>query len=62
MSQNETLFHNSRRVHEMRVEAPLFEESSLHFILKRARGLGILTFSKIKKIEFVWKIGKSEPN
>ncbi len=47
--QNETLFHISRRLHEMRVESLFFEESSAHLILTRARGLGILTFGKIRK-------------
>ena len=34
----------------MRVESSFFEESSSCFILKRSRGLEILTFGKIKKI------------
>ena len=33
----------------MRVESPFFEKSSAHFILTRAKGLGILTFNKIRK-------------
>ncbi len=36
----------------MRVESPFSEKSSARFILTRARGLGILTFDKIKKIVF----------
>ena len=31
----------------MRVESPFCEESSVHFILTHARGLGILTIKKI---------------
>ena len=50
MFKNETLFYNSRRLHEMRVESPFFEKSPAHFILERSRRLRILTFDKIKKI------------
>ncbi len=41
----------------MRVESPFFEKSSMRFILKRSRGLRILTFGKIKKIDKLCKIG-----
>ena len=44
----------------MRVESPFFEKSSSCFILKRSRGLGILTFGKIKKIDKLCKIGGLE--
>ena len=37
----------------MCAESPFFEESSARLILTRARGLGILTFDKIKKIVFM---------
>ena len=37
----------------MRVESPFFDKSSSRFILERSRGLGILTFGKIKKTE-IW--------
>ena len=33
----------------MRIKFPFFEKSSASFILKRSRGLGILTFDKIRK-------------
>ena len=36
----------------MRVESPFSEKSSARSILTRARGLGILTFDKIKKKAF----------
>ena len=36
----------------MRVESPISDESSVRLILTRARGLGILTFDKIKKKAF----------
>ena len=36
----------------MRVESSFFDKSSSRFILERARGLGILTFDKIRKIAF----------
>ncbi|MCD8235120.1 MAG: hypothetical protein LUD00_00390 [Prevotellaceae bacterium] len=39
----------------MRVESPISDKSSVCFILTRARGLGILTFDKIKKIVFQHK-------
>ncbi len=35
----------------MRVESSFFDKSSVSFILERSRGLGILTFDKIKKTE-----------
>lgn len=47
--QNETRFHNFRRVQKTRMDAPFSERSSASFILTRARGLRILTFNKIKK-------------
>ncbi len=40
----------------MRVEAPFSEKSSARSILTRARGLGILTFDKIKKSALQHKI------
>ena len=40
----------------MRVESPFFDKGLSRFILPRARGLGILTFSKIKKTAFIHKI------
>ena len=49
MSQNETLFHKFQSFQKMRVESPFFDKSSSRFILTRAKGLGILTFDKIKK-------------
>ena len=42
----------------MRTESPFSDKSSVSFILTRARGLGVLTFGKIKKIVFEWKICK----
>ena len=39
----------------MRVESPFFDKSLSRFILPRARGLGILTFNKIKKTAFIYK-------
>ena len=42
----------------MHVEAPISEKSSACFILTRARGLGILTFDKIRKIAFTYKLVK----
>ena len=44
----------------MRVESPISDESSVRLILTRARGLGILTFDKIKKTAGKRKIGKIE--
>ncbi len=44
----------------MRVESSFFEKSSMRFILERSRGLGILTFDKIKKIAFECKKLQSE--
>ena len=43
----------------MRAESPIFDESSARLILTRARGLGILTFDKIKKVANKCKIGKT---
>ena len=40
----------------MRVESPFSEKSSVRSILTRARGLGILTFDKIKKIAIIYKL------
>ncbi len=37
----------------MRIESSFFEKSSSRFILERSRGLGILTFDRIKKIVFL---------
>ena len=44
----------------MRVESPFFDKSSSRFILTRARGLGILTFSEIRKTLFGDKISNLE--
>ena len=43
----------------MCVEAPISDKSSVRFILTRARGLGILTFGKIRKTENKCKIRKT---
>ena len=42
----------------MRTESPFFDKSPERFILTRARGLGILTFDKIKKIVFIGEFAK----
>ena len=42
----------------MRKESPFFEKGSVCLILKRSRGLGFLTFNKIKKKVFILKFIK----
>ena len=44
----------------MCAESPFSEKSSARLILERSRGLGILTFDKVRKTADKCKIGKTE--
>ncbi len=46
---------------KMRIESPFFDKSSERFILTRARGLGFLTFDKIKKKVYWYNFSKMQP-